>query len=380
MTTRVGIVGSGYISRGLIAGLQAAPDMDVSCVLTRSHVASRPDFPYAPLLTTSLDRLLNDCDVVVECSGSVVHATVVIDAALGAGIPVVTMNAEMQVTTGSYFVGRGVLTEAEGDQPGCLAALAHEAVAMGFKPLVYGNVKGFLNENPPPEDMEYWAARQGISLDKCIAFTDGTKVQIEQALVANGLGATIAIDGLVGQRSEDLEAAAHQLASIADERCQAVSDFVVCPKAPPGVFVVGTHQPQQRPYLRNFKLGEGPYYMLLRNYHLCHLEIPKTIRVVLEGGAPLLHNTQSPSVGVAAIAKRTISSGYTFARGIGSYDTRGIGVSLTKNPNHVPIGLLEGAIARRTIAAGQMLTVDDVDTPDSLAAEAWRAVLTRTMG
>jgi len=380
MTIRVGIVGSGYISRGLTAALRAAPDMDVTCVLTRSHVDRRPDFPYVSLLTTSLDRLLHECDVMVECSGSVVHATAVVDAALGSGIPVVTMNAEMQVTTGSYFVGRGVFTEAEGDQPGCLAALAHEAVAMGFKPLVYGNVKGFLNENPSPEDMEYWASRQGISLDKCIAFTDGTKVQIEQALVANGLGATIAVDGLVGKRSEDLETAAHQLASIADEQGQAVSDFVVCPKAPPGVFVVGTHRPEQRPYLRNFKLGEGPYYMLLRNYHLCHLEIPKTIRMVLERGAPLLHNTQSPSVGVAAIAKRTINSGYTFARGIGSYDTRGITVSLSRNQNHVPIGLLEGAVARRTIAEGQMLTMDDVDIPDSLAAEAWRAVLTRMMG
>ena len=40
--------------------------------------------------------------------------------------------------------------------------------------------------------MLHWSRRNGISLPMVTAFTDGTKLQIEQALVANGLGATIA--------------------------------------------------------------------------------------------------------------------------------------------------------------------------------------------
>ena len=51
-----------------------------------------------------------------------------------AGLPVVTMDAELQVTTGSYFAKKGFITEAEGDQPGCLAALDEEARQMGFLP------------------------------------------------------------------------------------------------------------------------------------------------------------------------------------------------------------------------------------------------------
>ena len=43
-----------------------------------------------------------------------------------AGRPVVTMDSELQVTTGSYFVGQGYITEADGDQPGCLARLHEE--------------------------------------------------------------------------------------------------------------------------------------------------------------------------------------------------------------------------------------------------------------
>ena len=50
------------------------------------------------------------------------------------------------------FVERGLLSEAEGDQPGCLAALAEDAVATGFQPLVYCNMKAFLNRDPNPEE------------------------------------------------------------------------------------------------------------------------------------------------------------------------------------------------------------------------------------
>ncbi len=52
--------------------------------------------------------------------------------------------------------------------------------------------------------MRYWSGVQGIGQDKTVAFTDGTKVQIEQALVANGLGAAIARDGLLGPGAESV--------------------------------------------------------------------------------------------------------------------------------------------------------------------------------
>ena len=45
-------------------------------------------------------------------------------------------------------------------------------------------MKGFLNHHPTPGEMRYWAKRQGISLRQVTSFTDGTKIQIEQAFVA----------------------------------------------------------------------------------------------------------------------------------------------------------------------------------------------------
>ncbi|HAQ25048.1 MAG TPA: NAD(P)-dependent oxidoreductase, partial [Pseudomonas sp.] len=181
--------------------LRHYPQLKISRVLTRRSIATLADFPAADVLTHSIDDLIDHSDIIVECTGDVAFGTEVIERAFEAGLPVVTINAELQVTTGSYLAGRGLLTEAEGDQPGSLAALREDALRMGFEPLVYGNMKGYLNHNPSRADMEYWSKRQGISLNQTTSFTDGTKVQIEQVVVGNGFGATISRQGLEGLAS-----------------------------------------------------------------------------------------------------------------------------------------------------------------------------------
>ncbi|MCM2675838.1 hypothetical protein [Alkalicoccobacillus plakortidis] len=197
---KVAITGTGFIARGLTAAIEASPDLAVHKILTRRKIEDVSGV-VKEYLTHSIHAFLEGADIVVECSGDVHHGTEVILEALSKSLPVITMNSELQVTTGSYLSQCGYLTEAEGDQPGSLAALAENARAMGFSPLVYGNIKGFLNENPTLEEMQYWSQKNGLSLEMVTSFTDGTKVQIEQALVANGLGADIAVRGLKGSPS-----------------------------------------------------------------------------------------------------------------------------------------------------------------------------------
>jgi len=376
MKTRVGISGSGYIGRGLINVLDGRDDFEVSAVLTRTNPQRRADFPRPGLMTRSLATLVERSDLVIECSGDVVHATDVVDGALAAGLPVVTMNAEMQVTTGSYFVGKGLFTEAEGDQPGCLAALAEEVVEMGFVPLVYGNMKGFLNHTPTPDEMDYWGKRQGLTLQRVVSFTDGTKLQVEQALVANGMGATIATDGLLGLRVGKLEDATDRLVAAATDAGRPIADYVLSSALPPGVFIIGTHTQYevQRMYLRNYKLGEGPAYVLLRPYHLCHLEIVKTLKRVVTRGGRFLDNSETPTVSVAAVAKHGLKPGLRLSHGIGSFDVRGIAVRWEAHSEHCPIGLMQNATVTRSIDEGQVIGLADVELPDTLALRAWTAI------
>jgi predicted homoserine dehydrogenase-like protein len=368
--TRIGIVGTGFIGQGIVLALESQKDLQVTKVLTRRKI--NPDFKFVrpELLTDSIDELIENSDLVVECTGSVLWATLVLDRVLEANIPVVTMDSEVHITTGSYLAQKGLITEAEGDQPGCLAALRESAIQMGFKPLVYGNIKGFMNLAPTPEDMAYWSNKQGISLDQVTSFTDGTKVQIEQAFVANGLGADVLQDGLMGPSSDDVFTGGVQIAEAAKRLGRSVSDYILSPKSPAGVFIIAEHDSNQKDYLRYLKMGEGPYYSLVQGYHLCHLEVAKTIRRVLNGGGILLNNTITPQVTVVAIAKKDLQAGDEIQRGIGSFEVRGIATKFSSHPNAVPIGLLENVTMVKRVEAGAILTFDDIDIPDSLALKA----------
>jgi len=372
---RIGIVGTGLIGKGLAIEIERQSHIKLSRVLTRREISTMKDYPFPDVLTNNVEELLEHCDLVVECSGDVIYGTEIIDKIMKANLPVITMNAELQVTTGSYFAKRGFITEAEGDQPGCLASLHENVVQMGFKPLVYGNIKGFLNLEPTIDEMKYWTKRNGLRLDMTTSFTDGTKVQVEQALVANGLDAGIAIDGLLALSSDNLDKTGEELAKEANRIGHPICEFVLAPKAPPGVFITAEHDSRQKDVLRYYKMGDGPYYTILQNYHLCHLEIMKTINRVINGGGVLLNNGKNPSISVAAIAKRNLQPGEVIEKGIGSFQVRGEAVRKTNHESHVPIGLLVNAVMTRPIEEGQRITFDDVELPESLALEAWMEIV-----
>lgn len=374
---RISVIGSGFIAKGLINLLRTHFDYKLSYILTRTDISKREDFPLAEYLTNDLEDLIENSELIVECSGDAIYATDTISQILKAKIPVVTMNSEFHITTGSYFVNKGLVTEAEGDQPGVLAILHEEAVAMGFKPVLYANIKGFLNHNPTREDMEYWGAKSNLSLDMVTSFTDGTKVQIEQVLVANGFGADLIQEGLVRLENDDMLEGGTILVEKAKEKGRgAVSDYLLSSKLPAGVFLLAEHDKVQEAALKYYKLGDGPYYVLERTYHICHLEIVKTINRLLSGGGVLLDNSADPKYSVAALAKRDLKAGEKIAKGIGSFAVRGSSVEIDRHRSHVPIGLMANVTLKRDIKEGDIVEFDDIEIEESLALDIWREMMT----
>lgn len=374
---RIGIVGSGFVCRHFLRRLERIHGFRPSVVLTRRKVPSYREFPTPDLLSNSVDELIDKSDVVFECTGDALHATDVIERVEPSGKPIVTLNTEFHLVAGSYFADRILVTEAEGDQPGSQAALREEAVEMGFAPLVYGNMKGFLNHDPTLEEMKYWAGKNGLSLPMVTSFTDGTKLQQEQALVANGCGATIAKPGLLGPINDDICGAGTELARHAERIGRPISDYVLSGTASHGVFVVARHDDNQRESLRYLKMGDGPYYFIMRPNVLAHLEVIKTIRRVVEGRGVLLNNSPDPVVTVVAIAKRELRPGTHLERGVGSFDVRGEALKLEDAAGCVPIPLVANARIRRRVERGQMLSFDDVELPDSRAFELHRLIMAR---
>jgi predicted homoserine dehydrogenase-like protein len=136
-----------------------------------------------------------------------------------------------------------------------------------------------------------------------------------------------------------------------------------------GVFLVGKHDEEQARAIEYFKLGRGPFYTLMRPFHLCSLEVGKTVRRVLSGGGVLLNNSTEPTLGVAAIAKRAMKPGELIERGIGGFQFRGEAIKLAQHPDHVPIGLLRKTALKRAVEPGQIITFDDIDILPSRALD-----------
>lgn len=371
MPIRVGIIGTGWIGRGLALLLSKRNDMQVSGLLTRRKGTIEDMGVSQDLLIHEPEQLMEKSDIIVVSTGDPVYSTEIIDIAFRYNLPVVTMDADTHVLTGSWLSKHGQITEAEGDQPGCLAALNQEVLDMGFTPLVYGNIKGFLNQNPNVTDMTHWAKKLGFTLNSVTSFTDGTKLQIEQCLIANGLHSGIAKQGLIGERSGNLEDGALALAVEAQKKNKIISDYIISPQAPPGVFIVATHHPDLAKGLETYKMGKGPFYIHYKPIHLCYFEIPKTIKKFYRTREVLLDNGSHPLIGVAAVAKNEILPGTLIDKGIGSFDVRGEAIEISQKYDMLPIGLLSEAHIKRKIEPGQILTFDDVDIPESLALKAW---------
>lgn len=370
---RIGVIGTGFVARHFVIELLRRSDWSLAGVLTRRPLDSVAGFPEGAL-TASPEALIAASDIVLECTGDVAWATRLAPVVLAAGRPLVTLNPEFHVTTGAAFVGQGYLTEGEGDQPGSLARLAEEARCMGFEPVVYGNMKGFLNRTPTPEEMRYWADRQGLSLPMVTAFTDGTKLQVEQCLVGNYLDADIAAEELLGPAVDDLREASRILGAAAERCGKPLTDYVLSPGFSHGVFLVCRHDPAQAAALRYLKMGDGPFYTLVRPDIFVHLEVFKTLERVAAGGSPLLHNTARPRLSVAAVAKRRLRRGQRIAHGAGSFELRGICVRIADRPDHLPIGLANRLHLRRTVEPGQVLSLADVDIEDASGLELWQGI------
>ena len=360
---RIGISGTGYIARGLAALLQAQGDRyEITTFLTRRCLDTFAPPIHDAIVTDSRSTLIERSDLVVECSGWVGAAARVAHATTTAGVPLVTLNAEFQLALGAAFSGSNLIAEAQGDQPGSLAALDQEVRSMGFQPLVYGSQKGFLNRFPDAEDMDYWAAEQGIS----VSFTDGTKLNIEQALVANAHQAAVLPDGMLGPRSDSLVEGGAILAQHAKELGSPIADFILKPGGRGEVFIIATHSAPSDE-LAYYKLGNGPHYLVERPFHLGHFEVPITIERMLEGRPPLPSAGDEQRYSVAAVAKHDLASGTRIARATGSYEFYGVAVNARADRNHVPIGLLENCALRHAVAKGQTVQWGDVDLSDDFA-------------
>ncbi|NNC90716.1 MAG: homoserine dehydrogenase [Akkermansiaceae bacterium] len=332
---RVGLVGAGSMGRGVALQLRHTPGMHLAWIADHDARAAASAARLAGECPTASDprELLESApvDVFVEATNSIGPAAEYGLAALDHGAHVVLMNAEVDLALGPLLKAEGdrrnlIVTSDAGDQHGVLATMIDEILLWGFDLVQAGNIKGFLDPAATPASIAGEAAKRRLSATQCCAYTDGTKLHIEMAVLANGFGLLPPAGGMTGPRAARVEEAL-TLFDFDSYGGAPRIDYLLGAEPGGGVYVVATPRagfPDEQRFLLNYyKLGGGPHYLFYRPYHLCHLETPRAIAAAALDGRAVLQAGAGRVCDVYAHAKRDLKAGESITHAIGSAECYG---------------------------------------------------------
>ncbi len=390
---QVGLVGLGAMGRGIAYQIGKTPGMRLAFVADQDEAAARlgADLYGKPTLvaTDALAALRNEtipCDVFVEATNSIVAAYDYCLAAIERKAHCVLMNAEVDAILGYLLraaaVRQGVIVTSDaGDQHGVLARMMEEIELWGFDIVQAGNMKGFLDRHRDLEGTVEIAKQLRLSTVQCLAYTDGSKLNIEMSVIANEYGLTPLVPGMQGPRAEKVEDVI-DLFDFDSYDGQGRVDYILGAKQHGGgVYVVGRcDDPFQQGYLNYYKVtNRHPYYLFLRPYHLCHLETPRAIALAALYGKAVCSMRQGRVTDTYAYAKRRLRAGDRIEHAIGSDEIYGLIMEAedADAENLVPQGVLdveegdERPVLKRSVPRDQPLSWDDLDLPATRMLELW---------
>jgi len=388
----VAVTGAGFIGRGMVYQIDRFPGMRTALIINRTAKRAVDSFVHAGrhgddiIVSDDVRRLqqaidagdaavtcraevlreVRGIDVVVEVTGAVEYGAEVALYAIEGGKHVVMMNAETDATVGCALKRRAdgagvVYTNSDGDQPGVLKRLVDYVQGLGFEIVAAINCKGFMDIHATPETIRPWAEKQNTSLPMTTAFTDGTKMNIENAVLANATGLVPDVRGMHGIETNLAGALADCLAAFTR---RGVVDYTLGGDFGGGVFVIGRGENPVmiQPYMQYLKMGGGPEYLFFRPYHLCHYETPLSIAEALLDGEPTIAPLGRPVVEVVTIAKRDLKPGDVLD-GIGGYACYGEIDAAAGASGLLPIGLADGAVMMRPVMCDRPISYDAIELP-----------------
>lgn len=393
---RVAMAGCGFMGRGLVNQIvNSVPGMVVSVIAVRTPEKALKALGDAGIdnavevdsvaelnraIISGITAVTQDfsiitqataIDVVVDVTGAVEFGCHLALDCFDNGKHLVLMNAEVDATVGAELGHRAdaagvVFTGCDGDQPGVEMNLYRFVRSIGLTPLVCGNIKGLQDPYRNPTTQRGFAERWGQDPWMVTSFADGTKMSVEQSIVANATGMSVHKRGMLGREHEGHVDELTEMYDV-DElyALGGAVDYVVYAKPNPGIYVLATHDDtKQQHYLELYKLGKGPLYSFYTPYHLCHFEVPHSIaRAVLLGDATV-RGLGTRHVEAVTTAKRDLKAGTVLDR-LGGYDYYGEAekAHIARNERLLSIGAAEGCELVRDVPKDATLTYDDILLP-----------------
>jgi len=328
-------------------------------------------------------------DVVVECTGSPLHAVDHILEAFAQRKHVVNVTVEADAFCGPLLATRAqaagvVYSLAFGDQPALICDLVDWARTCGFPVVAAGRGHKWLPhfaQSTPETVWGYYgltpeqAVRGGLNPKMFNSFLDGSKPSIESTAVANATGLGVPSHGLL-----------YPPASVED------IPYVTRPISEGGVLerkgmveVISSLEPDGRQIPYDIRMGvwvtvegeteyirncfeeynahtdpSGRYFTLYKRWHLIGLEVGVSVASVALRGEPTGVAT-GWHADVVATAKRDLKPG-EMLDGEGGYTVWGklLPAATSLRMGGLPLGLAHGVKVVRPVAQGQSLSWDDV--------------------
>jgi predicted homoserine dehydrogenase-like protein len=315
---------------------------------------------------TSLPQI----DVVIDATGSPEMGAVVSMECINHKKNIVMMNVECDVTIGPIvrqMAGNAgvVYSLAAGDEPAAIIEIYRFARAMGFEVVAAGKGKNNpLDIYATPKQWEEKARQRKMSARMLVEFVDGSKTMVEMAAVSNATGLVPDKRGMHGPKVlvKDLKSTFCPRADGGVLSKKGCVDYAIGDVAP-GIFVIVTTDNQRiKDGLAQRDMGEGPYYLLYRPYHLCSIEVPLTVAQGVIYGESSGHPRAGLVSECITVAKRDLQSGEVLD-GIGEYCYHGSIelADVARKKNLLPLGLAKGCVMKRDVGKDTAISYDMVD-------------------
>ena len=408
---RIGLIGAGKFGSMYLAQIPRTPGVhlvgiaDLSPDNARTNLA-RVGWQAERLSATSLDDAVKHgtthvgddwqnlvrhpaVDVIVECTGSPLHAVDHILEAFANRKHVVNVTVEADAFCGPLLATRAqtagvVYSLAFGDQPALICDLVDWARTCGFPVVAAGRGHKWLPhfcESTPETVWGYYgltpeqAERGGLNPKMFNSFLDGSKPSIESTAVSNATGLGVPSNGLLYPPAsvEDIPYVTRPISEggVLERKgmVEVISSLETDGRKIPydirmGVWVTVEAETD---YIKNcfeeynaHTDPSGRYFTLYKRWHLIGLEVGVSVASVALRNEPTGVAT-GWNADVVATAKRDLKPG-DMLDGEGGYTVWGklLPAAASKRMGGVPLGLAHGVKVIRPVTKGQSLTWDDV--------------------
>jgi len=389
----IGIAGLGSMGLAIAHQISITPGMRLSFVADRdiSRAQKAAEIYGKPVRITTdciaaLESEKTACDVFVEATNSIVDAYDYCMAAIARKAHCILMNAEVDLALGFLLRAaaekNGVVVSSDaGDQHGVLSRLIEEIEMWGFSIAQAGNMKGFLDRYRTLAGSLEIAQSLKLSPLQCLAYTDGSKLNIEMAIIANQYGLMPEVPGMRGPRANKVEDVLNVF-EFAPGSHGSVDYILGAKQHGGGVYVVAHCESElQHWYLDYYKVSNRhPYYLFFRPYHLCHIETPRAVAHAALYRRAVCNMKSGRVTDCYAYSKRKLSPGDMIQHGIGSDEVYGlVDTAANADPKGcIPQALLEcenhseRPRIRKEVAIDMPITWDTVELPSTRLLDLWQ--------